>query len=69
MMIRIAPGVYRPAARIPAAAADPAPRLATCRACDHYRPAIDRCGLCGCADTMQRRAASPFGTCPAGRWQ
>ena len=47
---------------------DPAPRLAACHACEHYREGVDRCGLCGCADTMTRRAASPFGSCPGGRW-
>ncbi|MEY2632201.1 MAG: hypothetical protein RIR00_855 [Pseudomonadota bacterium] len=43
-------------------------RITACRACSDYRPATDRCGWCGCSDAMARRAASPLGTCPAGRW-
>ncbi len=69
MRRRLAAGKASPVDELAAAPPpDPAPRLAACRACDHYRPASDRCGLCGCADTMTRRAASRFGTCPAGRW-
>ena len=47
---------------------DPAPRLAACAACQHYDKQSDRCRLCGCADQMTRRSASPWGSCPAGRW-
>ena len=43
-------------------------RLATCHQCPDYRPATDRCGRCGCADTMTRRTTSRLGFCPANRW-
>ena len=45
-----------------------AQRLAACAGCDRYRPASDRCGMCGCSDTVSRRSTSPVAPCPAGRW-
>lgn len=60
------PALLRPPP-LPAAAATA--RLAACRACPHLRPETDRCGLCGCGDTVARRAASPWASCPDGRWQ
>lgn len=43
-----------------------AARLATCRACPHYRPSDRRCSRCGCG--TQPKAAIRSSECPDGRW-
>lgn len=64
---RVGPPTPRPAVTGPPAELAAA-RQAACRACNHYSPTTDRCRQCGCSDTMRRRSASRFGTCPEGRW-
>lgn len=43
-----------------------AARRAACATCEHRQG--DRCHLCGCAAPIEHRAASPWQTCPAGKW-
>ena len=43
-------------------------RTGICRACMHYRPAIDQCALCGCAFVVAERTRSSVARCPGGRW-
>lgn len=41
-------------------------RLRTCRECEHFIPAQNRCPLCGCYTAFKARLRSQ--RCPAGKW-
>lgn len=43
-------------------------RVAICKSCDKYRPAIDTCGICGCGAIVSQRASSIVGKCPSNKW-
>jgi len=45
-----------------------AERREECLLCPHYQAGPDRCRLCGCSDTMERRTAMPWAKCPADKW-
>jgi hypothetical protein len=41
-------------------------RLAICRECPAFRPADERCSVCGCA--MKIKTAWQLTVCPKGKW-
>ena len=41
-------------------------RLETCRACPHFLPENERCGVCGCF--LATKISWQLATCPKGNW-
>ena len=41
-------------------------RLEICRACDHFKPAVQQCSKCGCF--MQLKTTLHRAKCPVGKW-
>jgi hypothetical protein len=41
-------------------------RLKTCKACPHFLPENERCGVCGCF--LATKISWQLATCPKGKW-
>lgn len=41
-------------------------RLAICRGCEYFKPALEKCGKCGCF--MRLKTELENAKCPIGKW-